>query len=63
MNGSACLHISYQRQLNDEPVVQVNQCSFAEDDRRVTLSMSHRMEDEAAWAADFASALGTFRLE
>ncbi len=62
INGMSCIHISYKRQLNNNPIVFVNTYIFQNNDRMHDLTMSYRVEEEKNWKEDFELILKSFRI-
>ncbi|MDR0983364.1 MAG: hypothetical protein LBM07_09030 [Culturomica sp.] len=62
INGVSCIHISYKRQLQDEPFVLVHIYSFHNNDRVHNLTLSYRLSEADYWKADFATILKSFRI-
>lgn len=63
INGMACIHISYIRQLNNNPTVFVDIYKFQNVDRMFTLTLSYRQNEEDFWKKDFDTLLKSFRIE
>jgi hypothetical protein len=63
ISGMSCIHISYTRQLNNNPTVFVNIYKFMNTDRMHTLTLSYRQSEEAYWSDDFDTILKSFRIE
>jgi len=62
VNGMSCLHTSYTRQLNDDPLVFVNIYYFHNSDRMYSLTFSYRLSESEYWKDDFEKMLKTFRV-
>lgn len=62
VNGMSCIHISYKRQLNDNPFVLVNMYIFHNNDRMHTFTLSYRLSEANSWQSDFATILNSFRI-
>ena len=62
INGMSCLHISYQRRLNDNPIVLVNTYIFQNYDRIQSLTLSYRMNETEIWKDDLDTILKSFRI-
>jgi curved DNA-binding protein CbpA len=63
VNGMSCIHISYTRQLNNNPMVFVNIYKFQNVDRMYTLTLSYRQSEEEYWSNDYEIILNSFRIE
>jgi len=63
INGMSCIHISYVRQLNNNPTVFVSLYRFQNVDRMYTLTLSYRQNEEEYWKDDFEILLNSFRIE
>lgn len=62
VNGVSCFHISYKRQLQDNPIVLVNIYYFHNNDRMHNLTLSYRLSEADYWKLDFATILKSFRI-
>lgn len=62
INGMSCLHVSYQRRLNDNPIVLVNTYIFQNHDRIHSLTLSYRMNETEIWKDDLDTILKSFRI-
>lgn len=62
INGMSCLHISYIRQLNDNPPVRVDAYIFHNSDRMHELTLSYRLNEEHIWKADLKKVLSSFNI-
>jgi hypothetical protein len=62
INGMSCIHISYIRQLNNNPSVLVNMYLFHNNDRIHKLTLSYRTTEEDYWKNDFENILKSFRI-
>ena len=62
INGMSCIHVSYTRQLNFNPLVIVHQYDFQNNDRLHRLTLSFRSSESDYWQADFADILKSFRI-
>jgi hypothetical protein len=62
INGMSCIHISYIRQLYNNPIVVVNVYMFQNVNRMNTLTMAHRVDEQDKWEDDFAAILASFRI-
>lgn len=62
INGMCCLHVSYQRRLNDNPIVLVNTYIFQNHDRIHSLTLSYRMNETEIWKDDLDTILKSFRI-
>lgn len=51
INGVECLHIAYEEQKGDYPVLQVDVYNFFNKDRVHTLTISYRVKDAEMWHA------------
>lgn len=63
INGMSCIHISYTRQLNNNPTVLVSIYKFQNVDRMFTLTLSYRQNESDYWSSDFNIILNSFRIE
>jgi curved DNA-binding protein CbpA len=63
VNGMSCIHISYERQLNNNPIVIVSIYKFMNVDRMYNLTLSYRRNEEEYWSNDFNTILKSFRIE
>jgi curved DNA-binding protein CbpA len=63
INGMSCIHISYTRQLNNNPVVFVSIYKFQNVDKMLTLTLSYRQDESDFWSKDFNILLDSFRIE
>lgn len=61
-NGMSCFHITYKRQLADNPIVLVNVYFLSNSDRQHTLTLSYRVSESEYWKSDFAQILKSFRI-
>lgn len=62
INGKQCLKISYRRQLNDNPEVNVDLYRFQNNDRMHTLTISYRASDMALVKPVFTKTVNSFKL-
>jgi hypothetical protein len=62
INGLSCVHICYSRQLNENPIVLVNEYLFYNNDRFHSLTMSYRISDSEFWKSEFDQVLKSFRI-
>lgn len=62
INGMSCFHISYVRQIQDNPVVIVHGYLFQNNDRIYNLTLSYRISESNYWASDFDTILKSFRI-
>lgn len=62
ISGMSCIHISYKRQLNNNPFVLVHMCIFHNNDRMHTFTLSYRLSELSYWQADFVHILKSFRI-
>ena len=62
INGMSCIHISYKRQQNDNPIVIVNAYFFDNYDRNHIFTLSYRVSESDYWKVDFAKILKSFRI-
>jgi uncharacterized protein Usg len=62
INGMSCLHVSYQRRLNDNPIVLVNTYIFQNYDRIHSLTLSYRINETDIWKDDLDIILKSFRI-
>ena len=62
VNGMSCIHISYVRQLNDNPRVLVHTYNFPNYDRMHYLTLEYRLSESDYWKSDFENVLKTFRI-
>ncbi len=62
VNGMSCLHVSYQRRLNDNPIVLVNTYIFLDHDRIHSLTLSYRINETDIWKDDLDTILKSFRI-
>ena len=63
INGMSCIHISYTRQLNNNPAVFVSIYKFQNVNRMFTLTLSYRQNESDFWSGDFNIILDSFRIE
>ncbi|MDR1185491.1 MAG: hypothetical protein LBK67_11960 [Coriobacteriales bacterium] len=61
-NGMSCIHVSYTRFVQDNPLVMVDTYWFQDDYRMIALTVSYRIEDEQLWKTDLDYSLSTFRI-
>lgn len=62
INGMSCIHISYTRQLDNNPVVKVNTYKFQNNDRIHELILSYRISESEIWKKNFYTVLKSFRI-
>jgi hypothetical protein len=62
VNGMFCIHISYRRQLQDNPLVLVHMYIFHNNDRIHTFTLSYRLSEVDYWKSDYATILKSFRI-
>lgn len=62
INNMSCIHISYLRQLRENPYVFVNIYMFYNYDRVHVLTLSYRISETNYWKADFQKILYSFRI-
>ena len=62
INGMSCIHVSYTRQMNDNPLVLVHMYVFQNNDRVHNLTMSYRQSESDYWKNDFSHILNSFRI-
>ena len=62
INGMSCFHISYIRQMNDNPLVIVDMYLFDNNDRVHILTMSYKLSEVESWKNDFTHVLDSFRI-
>jgi hypothetical protein len=62
INGMSCIHISYTRQLENNPLVIVHEYIFQNNDRMHRLIMSYRQSESDYWENDFSHMLTSFRI-
>ena len=62
INGMSCIHVSYTRQLGNNPIVLVNMFLFQNNDRLHTLTLSYRLSESNYWEEDFVNILKSFRI-
>lgn len=62
INGMSCMHISYNRQLNDSPKVLVDTYNFHNNDRLHSLTLAYRIRDAEFWKSDFEKILSSFKI-
>lgn len=62
INGMSCIHISYTRQVEQNPYVFVHIYKFHNYDRIHSLTMSYRITESDYWKSDFATVLKSFRI-
>jgi len=63
INGMSCIHISYVRQLDDNPSVIVNIYKFQNIKKMHTLTLSYREAEKDYWIEYFPIILESFRIE
>lgn len=63
INGSSCLHLEYERQLENNPVVTVNSYIFFNNDKMHTLTLSYRKSDSEQWKDDFIEILNSLKIK
>ena len=61
VNGQQAIHMSYIRQGQGEPQVQVDQYYFENYDRRHSILLSYPLEEAAQWAPIMQEILKSFR--
>ena len=62
INGVSCFHVSYKRQLQNNPIVLVNIYYFHNNDRMYALTLSYRVSESDYWKSDFEKILKSFRI-
>lgn len=62
INEMSCIHLSYIRQLNDNPLVLVHIYMFHNNNMMHSLTMSYRLSESDYWKDDFNTALKSFRI-
>jgi hypothetical protein len=62
VNGMSCIHYSFTRQLQDNPIVVVHSYIFQNIDTMYALTLSYRLEQEAGWKDDYEKILNSFRI-
>jgi hypothetical protein len=62
VNGMSCIHISYTRRLQDNPLVLVHIFYFHNNDRMHTFTLSYRISEADYWKTDYATILKSFRI-
>lgn len=62
VNGYSSLHIKYKRRLGDQPLVMVNMYVFMNNDRKHTVTLSYRINEESFWKTDLEKALASLRI-
>lgn len=62
VNGMSCLHMSYTRQLGNNPIVLVKTYLFQNFDRSHSLSLSYQISLKNEWENDFENILNSFRI-
>ncbi len=62
VNGMSCIHVSYIRQLGNNPYVLVNTYVFPNYDRLHTLTLSYRLSEKDYWQDDFRKILKSLRI-
>ncbi len=62
INGMSCIHISYTRQLYNNPVEKVDLYRFQNNDRIHGLILSYRISESEIWKNDFDAVLKSFRV-
>jgi curved DNA-binding protein CbpA len=63
INGMSCIHISYTRQLGNNPEVFVDIYKFQNVDKMHSLTLSYRLNENDYWSSDFDIILKSFRIE
>lgn len=62
LNGQYALHVAYERQMENNPVVRVDRYSFFNDDRLQVLTMSYRISEAARWKPIHERILDSYRI-
>lgn len=62
VNNYSCIHVSYKRQLHDEPFVLVHIYYFQNYDRMHSMTLSYRVSETDYWKADYSTILKSFRI-
>lgn len=62
INGMPCIHISYKRQLNDQPYVKVDTYRFLNYDRMHILTVSYRVNEKEYWEETINNSIKSFRI-
>ncbi len=62
INGMSCYHVSYLRQILDEPLVFVDNYWFPNNNKIHTLVMSYRLSERNFWSKDLKKSLESFRI-
>ncbi len=62
INGQNALELSYLRQLENNPVVNVKSYLFRKDDILFSFTMSYRAKDSIIWQNDFAKVLNSLKI-
>lgn len=62
VNGMSCIHVSYKRQLRDQPYVLVHMYMFHNYDRMYKVTLSYRLSESSYWKSDYAKVLSSFRI-
>jgi hypothetical protein len=62
INGMPCIHISYKRQLNDQPYVKVDTYRFLNYDRMHILTVSYRINEKDYWEETINNSIKSFRI-
>lgn len=62
INGFSCVHICYSRQLNNNPIVMVNEYLFYNNDRFHSLTMSYRVSETEYWKSDYEGVLKSVKI-
>jgi len=62
INGMSSLHISYKRQMKDQPFVIVHMYIFHNKDLIPQLTLSYRQSEEYYWKSDFEKILKSFKI-
>jgi len=62
INGMSSMHISYKRQMKDQPFVIVHMYIFHNKDLIYQLTLSYRQSEENYWKTDFEKILKSFTI-
>jgi hypothetical protein len=60
INRLACIKISFTRQMDNDPVVKVEQYKFCNSSESIEITISYRLSESDIWASDFSKIAGTF---
>lgn len=62
VNKASCLHLHYERQLGDNPIVTVNSYVFFNNDRIHKLTLAYRQNQAEYWQEDFKKIVSSLEI-